>query len=101
MVALYVQSPQVGDIYTVKLKSFVTEGVKDSFPYGVLKVESLQGDDLTLNIANSQYGNVKSVNKSLRNDGKKSDFYSGALIHVSAAKLASMLESGAIVDVDR
>jgi hypothetical protein len=98
---IYIHSPQVGDVYTVRLKSFISEGVKDSYPYGVLKVESIKGDEVDLNLASAQFGNIKSVNKSLRNDGKKADFYSGVLLHIPVAKLVSLLDSGDIVDVDR
>jgi len=98
---IYIQSPQVGDIYTVRLKGFISEGFKESYPYGVLKVESIKGDEVALNVASAQFGNIKSVNKSLRTDSKKADFYSGVLLHIPVAKLASLLESGEIVDVDR
>lgn len=97
----YIQSPHVGDVYTVKLKGFMSEGFKESYPYGLLKIEAISGDDVAFNVASAQFGTARSANKSLHRNGKKSDFYSGVVLHVPNAKLASLLEAGDIVNVDR
>ena len=53
----------------------MSDGFKESYPYGLLRVEAINGDDVALNLASAQFGNVKSANKALHRDGKKSDFF--------------------------
>lgn len=97
----YVAAPQTGDIYIVRLDDIVP-GVADSaFPYGILKITDVSGDQVTVKLANAGYGNLKSVRKSLRQDGSQADFYSTDTLNLSAGVLPDLLEQGAIYDVQR
>jgi hypothetical protein len=97
----YANNPQVGDVYTVKLQEFFSNDSDKSFPYGVMKITSVQNDDITLNIASARYGNAKSVRKSLSKDGGNPSFYSGETIQVKIPKLVELVQSGGITDINR
>ena len=97
----FAKAPQVGDVYTVKLKSFFPSDDDSSYPYGVMKIETVQNGQVTFNISSSRFGNAKSVRKSLRADGGKADFYSGDTVDVAADTLAGLVESGGITDIKR
>ena len=97
----YVAAPQAGDIYIVRLDDIVP-GVADSaFPYGVLKVTEVSDGQVSVVLANAGYGNLKSVRKSLRQDGSQADFYSTDALNLSASALPDLLDQGAIYDVQR
>lgn len=99
--AAYAAAPAIGDVYTVKIKAFMPEDDTDAYPYGVMKVDAVDGSKVVLNIASSRYGNSKSVRKSLSADGKKASFYSGETIEVSQTAIAGLVESGGITHIDR
>lgn len=97
----YIQAPQTGDIYIIRLES-VFPGIADSaFPYGILKVTDVSGDEVTVKLANAGYGNLKSVRKSLRQDGSQASFYGTETLSLSSSVLPGLLEKGAIYDVQR
>lgn len=97
----FAKAPQVGDVYTVKLQSFLPSDTQSSYPYGVMKIDAVKNGQVTFNIASARFGNAKSVRKSLRADGANADFYSGNTIDIAADKLASLVESGGITDIQR
>ena len=97
----FVAAPQAGDIYTVKIADFIPDGSSSDYPYGVLKVLTVNGDNVSFVVAASTYGNLKSVRKSLSSDGKKADFYSDLHIQSDKATLKNKLDAGVIHDIDR
>lgn len=97
----YVAAPQAGDVYIIRM-SEVFPGIGDSaFPYGILQVTGVSGDTVNVKMANAGYGNLKSVNKSLRQDGAQANFYSGDALSLAVSDLPALLEAGAINDVRR
>jgi hypothetical protein len=97
----YIAAPQAGDVYVIRLNE-VFPGLGDStFPYGVLQVTGVRGESIDVKIANAGYGNLKSVNKSLRQDGTQADFYSSDTLSLPVSALPALLEAGAIHDVRR
>jgi hypothetical protein len=97
----FAKAPQVGDVYTVKLKAFIPSYSQNAYPYSVMKIESVQNGQVTFNLSNATYGNHKSVRKSLRADGANADFYSGETIDVAVDQLARLVESDDISDIER
>ncbi|WP_062061087.1 hypothetical protein [Cellvibrio sp. OA-2007] len=99
--AAYAQAPAVGDVYTVKLKSFFPSDNQSSYPYGVMKVDAVNGSKVTLNIASARFGNAKSVRKSLRTDGQNANFYSNETLELDKEQLVSLVESSGITHIER
>jgi hypothetical protein len=94
-------TPMTGDVYVVKMLDFIPNYQQKTYPYGVLKISSIEGQNVHFVIANNTYGNMKSVHKSLNSDGKKSDFYSSEHIEADIASLKARYDSGAIKEVNR
>lgn len=97
----FVAAPQAGDIYTVKIAEFVRDGSPNNYPYGIFKVTKVDGDKVSFVVASNTYGDLKSVRKSLSDDGKKADFYSDFQIESDKATLKAKLDSSAIQNIDR
>lgn len=97
----FVAAPQAGDIYTVKIAAFVPDGSPSNYPYGIFKVIKVDGDKVSFVVASNTYGDLKSVRKSLSDDGRKADFYSDFQIESDLSALKTKLDTGAINDIDR
>lgn len=97
----FVAAPQAGDIYTVKIAEFVTDGSPKNYPYGIFKITKVDGEKVSFVVASNTYGDLKSVRKSLSSDGTKADFYSDFHIESDLATLKAKLDAGAINDIDR
>lgn len=97
----FLAEPQVGDIYTVKLAEFISDGDPGNYPYGIFKINKVDGDKVSFVVANHTYGDLKSVRKSLQSDGKKPDFYSDFQLEADVTMLKAKLDKGAIHNVDR
>lgn len=94
-------APMPGDVYIIKMASFVPDYQQTTYPYGVLKISSVEGSKVHFLIGKQAYGNMKSARKSLSSDGKNSDFYSDESLDADLATLKAQYESGAIKDIRR
>lgn len=97
----FAAAPQVGDVYIIRIAEVFSGAADSAFPYGVLRITSVAGNDVTFAIAKSGYGNLKSVRKSLRQDGSGAAFYSAETLSLPTNALPAMLTSGAIHDIKR
>ncbi len=78
----FVAAPQAGDIYTVKIAEFVSDGSPNNYPYGIFKVTKVDGEKVSFVVASNTYGDLKSVRKSLSSDGKKQIFIATSTLNL-------------------
>lgn len=92
--------PQVGDLYSARVDKF-TDGF-DGLTYGIMRVASVDGQSVALEIPNSGYNKMKGVNRDLRGaEPRKAEYYSGETVSVPRSELAQRHDGGDIYDVTR
>jgi hypothetical protein len=94
-------APMPGDIYVVKMAQFAPDYQQTAYPYGILKINSIDSDNVHFVIATNTYGNMKSARKSLSADGQKGDFYSSEQLQADITTLKTRYELGAIKEINR
>lgn len=94
-------APMPGDIYIVKIAEFEPSFNQPTFPYSLFKISSVEGQNVHFVYAKRVFGNIKSVRKSLSDDGAKSDFYAPEQHRVDLATLKRRYDAGAIKEIKR
>lgn len=99
--ALYLESPEVNDIYTVNLTKIFPEA-EFQYRYGLLKVKSTSVTDVEFLVSKIAYNKMKGTSRDIRN-GKAAndDYYEVETLRLQFHDLQHLEEKGAIYGIDR
>jgi DNA-directed RNA polymerase subunit RPC12/RpoP len=99
--ASYLANPATNDIYTIRVDDIFT-GVDSTYPYGSMRLVSIDGDIYQFQISSSAYNKSEGVRKDISN-GKASEasYYSEGLMEFTRDEIAALKESGSISNIDR
>ena len=97
----YLQAPAAGDLYVVWLSRFAGDA-DPKYPYGVLRVKSLGGDRLELEVSRYGYAVLSGAEKAIR-DAKyrQADYFAPQPLFVPREALRSLQAEGHIRTVKR
>ncbi len=99
--AAYLAQPAVGDVYVVKLARFA-QGLDPKFPYGVLRVSGVAGENVELQLGKFGYERASGAERAIR-AGKHgaSDYFAPDPLTVRAQELVPLRDQGVIYSVQR
>jgi hypothetical protein len=99
--AAYLANPAANDYYIVKLTEMF-EGQDASYPYGVMKVQSIEEGELALQVGTygySEFGGARQAIK--KGETAKEGYFSEEMLSVEAGSLQQLKSDGAIRSVKR
>ena len=92
--------PRVGDLYTVDLEA-LAPGDFDGHAWGLMRVVSVDGDTVALEVPSAGYSKVSRVARDIGTQATDAGYYSGEVRSYSRAQLTQFHNSNDISDVDR
>jgi hypothetical protein len=97
----FLAAPAVGDLYVVKLARFAP-GADPKYPYGVLRVASVAGSKLELQIGRYGYTQGSGADKAISSGQVRgTDYFAPGPVSLDAAELEPLHASGVIRSVKR
>ncbi|MFC4293050.1 hypothetical protein ACFOWX_11555 [Sphingorhabdus arenilitoris] len=100
---LLIAAPKAGDIYQVAVDRFIPEAESQSLgsDYGVVRVERVDGDRVTLSLPRTVYNRAKGARQDISSGQARSDTYYEGTIEMPLATLKARHDDGAISNVVR
>jgi hypothetical protein len=99
--AAFLAAPAVGDLYVVKLARFAN-GTDPKFPYGVLRVASVDGATLNLQLGTFGYNRPKGAESAIRSGQiSGAEYFADEPLTVPVAELQPLKTEGSIHSVRR
>ena len=97
----YISAPMVGDIYYINRKKMYDE-IDDDYPYGALKVASVNANGVEVYISQYSYGDKASVRKEMREGNfSNDDAFTDNPVPMSNSSLKEHLDSAALYKIIR
>jgi hypothetical protein len=94
-------SPHVGDLYEVKMDSFLgTKTSKAAINYGVVRVSGIEGDKAKIDLPAIVYDRLRGAGDDMRSKALEDKYYNET-IEMSITQLRQLDAQGAVIDVDR
>jgi hypothetical protein len=99
--AAYLANPAVNDYYIVKLTEMF-EGQDAGYPYGVMKVQSIEDDELALQVGTYGYSEFSGARQAItKRETAKDGYFSEEMLYVATGGLQELKSDGAIRSVKR
>jgi hypothetical protein len=99
--AAYLANPAVNDYYIIKLTEMF-QGHDTSYPYGVMKLQSIEDGELTLRVGTYGYSEFSGARQAItRGETAKDGYFSEEMLYVEAGSLQELKSDGAIRSVKR
>ena len=100
---LLVAAPQAGDLYQIAVDRFLPETESQSVgsDYGVVRVDRVEGDNVTLSLPRIVYSRAKGARRDISNGKARADSYYEGTVQMPLAMLKKHHDDGAISDVVR
>lgn len=95
-----IAQPQVGDLYVVDLEKLVPGGF-DGHAYGVMRVASINGQQISLQVPNMGYSKLTGASRDLSSKARDESYYVAEQIQLPISQLQQLHDSGEIHDVSR
>jgi hypothetical protein len=99
--AAWLAAPAVGDVYVVKLARF-TDGGDPKYPYGVVRVAGVAGENLELQLGSYGYERATGAERAIRKGQlSTADYFGAEPLTVPVGQLGPLKAEGSIYSVKR
>ncbi|MFP8965642.1 hypothetical protein ACKC9G_03565 [Pokkaliibacter sp. CJK22405] len=98
----YLAMPKAGDYYIVKLKPLLGDDLESKYPFGILQIQSVSGEDIEFKVGGYSYNKKRGAEKAIsEHETDEQNYFVEQTKHLTQQELIAFQHQGAIKSIER